>query len=360
MYLPQGFKNTPHLLSFAVVNDDGLLVDANEIGFAIFKPDGKQEFPGIGFRDVTTGEGKVGVGRYYAFDRKDAWMVPDDATIGVWKITWRWKIKASDSFSTFTQEFEVVDKTKFNGFGFRTYLTPTQVRNEGLDATELSDTRLESLILQSQMLVERITQNVYRPVFHTARISGHNSDTLFLDMAIIGIEEIRINNSETALSTNSLAIAFSRTDLDHLFLQKPDYRRNPQIGFQRDVDFFARVAGRMPRGGFDSQMLAQKILGVFGFLESDGTVPQPIQEAMLRLVFVNAPLIDPDNSPIPAGPLIGLGVDRHTETYQITTGTNIRNSITRTRLIDELLRAYKSPLKMATPRAPSRLSRTFF
>jgi hypothetical protein len=364
MYLPAGFQNTDQLLTFHMVDIDGYLVDANSVRFRIFDPAGDRKFPRSGWQDVTNNSGRLGTGRYWAYNTaKDRpWIVPTDATEGTWKVEWRFQETSSSTEQIFFQKFDVVAafdstaNTGFQGLGYRSYLSPRRVRTEGLLAADLSDVRLEELIVDAQDYIERETRQYFRPVFQTMQLDGAHNDKIHLDIPVIAISNVFLNDDfSSAIGREKIAVAFARTDLQHRFQTKPDPRRNPWIGFRAEVGFFE---GQLITGTtrFTSGRRNQRIEGIFGFLESDGTVPRLLENAMLRLVYNTSIVLDPEPAGfVGGGALTRLAVDRHEERFTENKTLNLRSLLATSKEVEEILHRYKAPIKLSAPRQTLRM-----
>lgn len=355
-YLPQGHTNTANLLAFFVVDEDGWLVDPSEIGFRIFDETGTQTFPAVvgNYEDVRSNDGRLGRGRYFAYDDANArgWQVPAAAIAGGWRIEWRWKIESSDAYSTWSEDFDVVASydsgagTGFRGVGYRTYTSPARIRDEGISATQLSDPRMEQLILDAQAYIERETRNLFRPVYDTIRVDGKGAGRMFLGLPIIGADAVLPNSSSEA-TRDALAVAFNRIDYSHLFTPKPDYRRKPSISYRSEVDVFAGTSP-LARGYFRPGRQNQTVRAVWGFVESDGTTPRLIANAALRLVYGTATALDP-NAVSVAGPLKSRTVDRHSESWAEAASGNLKRALAVSKEVEEALMLYKAPIAMSAP-----------
>ncbi|HUX16498.1 MAG TPA: hypothetical protein VMW52_08490, partial [Phycisphaerae bacterium] len=159
-YLPLNYINTEHLLAFNVVDDEGFLVDPEAIEFKIVDSAGANVFPVAGYEDVRTTGGRLGLGRYYAWDESVSaapWTVPAAQAVGIYRIVWRWNLSGNTQ-KTFTEKFEIVLDEQGAGVGFagipyRSYIAPGQLRTENVTATFLSDARMEFLFEVVQALI---------------------------------------------------------------------------------------------------------------------------------------------------------------------------------------------------------------
>lgn len=355
-YLPREFENTPQLLTLQVVNGSGFLKDAVLVEFRILDPTGTLDFPGADYEEVTTGTGHVGTGRYYAYDETNDvdWAPGVAATLGQYTIEWRWRIAASDDLSTWSEHFDVVEARSgtdgFLGFPYRTYVSPDEVRAEGLTDAQATDKRLENLIERAQSYVEDKTQNLFRPVHQELRLSGQNNDRTFLNWPVVGIESVKANWSDSVnVSDSSLVVAFNRSDLAHTYRPNPDHRRNPYIAFVGGRSSI--FAPRVPSDRFAGGSLNQLVSGVWGFLESDGTVPRMIREAMVRLIFASSvSLAVPTSGSGPVGPLKSLLVDGSNRMeWAVPVALQSRSALSTSKEVEEILQMYRTPISLGSP-----------
>lgn len=348
MYLVQGAVNTAQLLSFFVVDTDGWLVDAYAVEYRIIDPDGAQVEPVAGWTDVTS-IGNFDTGAYFAVDpdTEEGWTVPADAAEGTWRIDWRWKeTSAATTWSTWSLRFDVVASYDaltglgFQGLGYRSLISPLRVRAEGLTTADASDLRVEELISEVQAYIEEATRTWFRPVLHTFRMSGPHSHQLFLQVAIIGLTSVTVNRSSATSSHDAIAVNFARTDLTHRFMPKPDARRNPNIAFRRGDTIYSGVTPNSRLPAFAAGALNQEVKGVFGFLESDGTVPALVQRAALRVLYATAVRFSASDVDV-AGPVASETTDRHSVSYASGGGAPAATALARVREVDEIVRMYR-------------------
>lgn len=354
MYLVQGQANTPHLLAFFTVDPDGWLYDPHSIRFRVFGPDGVQVFPTVPDTWETITGYEYDSGHYYAYDTEagDGWAPSADATPGRYTIEWGWTPEAGDTERTARRTFYVESSDDYEGVGWVTYLAPAQVRAEGITADDLSASRLESLIADAQDYIENTTQNVFRPIPQDFTVNGSHSAALFLGLPIIGVRGIYANGSNYSLSSASVYVSHARVDESHRYRANPDPRRNPVV----------RLRGSNGGGQFNwpetfevSRFRAgagnQRIDGVFGFLERDGSVPRQIQEAMLRLIVANAEPLEVGSEPV-AGPVASRTTDRNSITYAVSGAeTSLGWAGATSKRIEEILVRYRRPIavRSSTP-----------
>lgn len=360
-YLPQGYENTEHLLMFSVVDDEGILVDPEAIGFRILDSTGSNVFPVAGYEDVRANEGRLGTGRYWAYDKSvndQPWTVGGAQAVGVYTIEWQWNLTGG-STQTFSEAFEIVDGTAFTGLPYRTYVSPTQVRDEGVDATTLSDSRLEFLLEVIQSIIEERTRNVFRPVYRTIRFDGPQADRIFLGQPIIGIESLSVRDGATFDNT-TLAVAFERADQKHRFRPHPDHRRNPTISLRGDINVFSAGLFTRSIGKFGAGRMNYRLSGVFGFVETDGTVPAMLQDAMLRLVIYAVTTLGDSilgggtsgGSSGGGGPLKKIKAGGYEIEYNVGdsagAASSLNEALLQSRIVEEELKQFRAPQAIQT------------
>jgi len=350
MYLLSSSVNTEQLLNFFVVNSSGFLTDAYLVELKITTIGGSQIHPiAGGWLDVTT-IGRFDTGSYYAVevDGSEGWNVIVGGA-GPHVINWRYKLTASDDYVTWSMKFYVDTSPGIYGYPYRTIISLSEVRDEGLTVSEVSNAKLESLIGLVNDYIEEATQQVFRPTPRTFRVDGPHHERLFLANPIIGIDYVKPDRSTEALEETALAINFTRVDLTYKDRLKPDPRRNPSIALT-PARFYLE-ASRYYRHNpmFGVGRLNHEIKGVFGFLESDGSVPKLIEQAALELVFANVVTLEPGATTTTAGPLIEETTDRHSVRYGSTTASEGSSALATSRRIEEILKAYRSPIGLGAP-----------
>lgn len=354
-YLPQNYQNTTSLLTFFLVDDEGFLIDGNIVEFRIKDESGNAHTPQAGWIEVTT-NGRFDLGSYYAIQECDneGWTVPSTATEGTWSIHWRWKVDASDAYQTWSMSFDVVAKrdetadTGYFGIPYRAIVSPAEIRRHGLTVANATDRRLEELIVEAQSYLELACRQMFRPEVQTLRIQGNESDRLMINLPIIGIDFVKYNRSTSNATRSALAVDFARVDKVVPMVLKPDPRRNPTISFRRWDTIFSTTYP-MGRGKFSTGRLNQLVKGVFGFLETNGTVPLLVKKAATLLVYNTAVAFKVGAVPVPAGPMTSKTVDRHSVSFANTGAASVSSALAKTKEIQEIVRAYRGPLSLASP-----------
>lgn len=342
MYLVQGQRNSPDLLNFHVVDRRGFLADPTEIAYRITDEDGNVV---VAWTDVKT-TGRKTRGWFYAAEAQDVgWLVPAIQAAGLYHIDWAWELNGV--IGGWSEPFHIESTADgLKGLPFRTYVTPTMARDEGVDVARVPDVKFERLLRRIQSYIDRICQQPFVKVWGEHRSVGGNS-MLLLARPVVGVYDIRVADGDdgTVVENTGMAVRFVRCDGSNQFMTDMDHRRNPKIEFESSSGFYAASGGRF------SNKFQYIVTGAFGFVEPDGCVPEAIQDAMLQLLYVNAidaaaageQILDPP----PAGPLVGETIDRHTKRWaqpSLTQNIGPRRSLLSSRKIEELLYAYRRPI----------------
>jgi len=358
-YICRSQINSTELLTLYAVDDDGILYDPETVEFRIWDRTGNvQVFPATGYEDVTT-VGRFGVGSFRAYDTgtSDGWAPASGATIGPYRIDWRFTDSVDETITrTWSQRFDVVDVGL--ELGYWTYLSPSRVRAEGVDSGMLPDDRLLDLIVRAQQYIERECRQAFRPIRQTLKFDGNGGVMIPFSIPIIGVEAVYVNDSDTELPTTSYAVYAYPSLKSDPGPRSPDSRRNPKITMKTR----ASASPFRPGGVFLASPLAGRLLpgpqmhqvpGVYGFLEADGTTPKLIEDAMLRVVLATAVMMDigPGNQGgSVSGPITSEKTDQHEISYgfSYTAGSSDSPLATSPEVL-EILRRYRAPIGIASP-----------
>lgn len=154
------------------------------------------------------------------------------------------------------------------------YASVSDLRAEGVTASEASSSRLRRLIDEASRLIDRVTGWFFEPRLLTLRLSGRGVPTIELPVPPIRLDRLVLGTSELS------------RDPEHLLVVGAPV----QPGF--DTPYMTRRHGRFTRG--HGNVVAE---GLWGFTEDDGTptgrTPLAIRRATMLLVLRNlAPLTD--------------------------------------------------------------------
>ena len=156
------------------------------------------------------------------------------------------------------------------------YTTLAAVRAEGLVVTVVDDPTVTQLIERASRLIDKLTRNFFFQRQGTFVFDGNNSHILHLPNPILSVTKLYINNQTTVEDTDYYKVYNGREAPN-------DHRHNPKIELRYNAEpsiFTGGVATNKFQKGYD-----QTVEGTFGFLESDDSVPLPIQQAALILIM---------------------------------------------------------------------------
>jgi hypothetical protein len=312
----------------------------------VFPPSGKEAVDVS--TDCPTGD-RIETGHYVA-----RYTVPPLSLIGTHEIRWFFKLSPTVAEQQFFEEFEVLPSV-FGSSG--AYVSVSEVRAKGLSDPP-TDSDIQASITLWQSFLERACRQWFRPISLTLEVDGTDSDALHFGVPIISIDEIRINNEETALGTDRFKVYSER--------QMYTDRQNPRIKLvdtfsdRRDI-FTAPI-----RGGRTLFMKGRKnqfIKGTFGYTEVDGSTPELIKHALCKLVIekLTTPIL-PIAGITPPPIISGLKLEEKTDGHQIKFqapggGVNPRApglvGITQDQEILTIIKLFKAPIGVATPAHPS-------
>lgn len=233
------------------------------------------------------------------------------------------------------------------------YITVQDVRDAGVTVAMASDAQVNASILMNQQFIERSCRQWFEPRTITAFVDGNSSDTLHLFVPIISVASMRINDNTNDLDPTQYKVYNGR--------DFPDDRHNPRIKLVRgNTDIFANPFGGERPFVFRKGRQNQRIEGVFGYTEPDGSTPELIQRALLVLVIEKLanPLVgDPvvDLPPGPTGNILRETTDGHTVQYTFVKFGDTRagfSGYTMNREVLTILNMYKGPIgvKVASAR----------
>ncbi len=277
---------------------DGFLIDVEVLEFVIFDKSGanpQQIFPTAGRAVVDTqilcpAGGKISTGHFVA-----AFTVPVDANLGTHSIQWFFRLTAAAPEQTFEEEFEVLAGPV--GAGATGYCSIQDIRDEGIDATVVSDTRLAKLIQLSSRYIDKVTGRFFEPRALTLLLDGRDSHDQLLDIPIIAIDKLEVleQGVQGVPLTGLIDPGNFRVYNRHLTqgLTQPDDRESPKIAFVREGLISRPLSGLthfFPRGRQNI-----RLTGVFGYTDPNGSptgeTPLLISEVCKRLVVRQVPTL---------------------------------------------------------------------
>jgi hypothetical protein len=232
------------------------------------------------------------------------------------------------------------------------YATVTDLRAEGVP-TEIADAQIQPAIDRWSQFIDRACRQFFEAKTLTVDLDGNDSHILFLPFPIISVTSLYLNGQfTTALGTSSYTVYNGRTTGGQ------DDRKNPKIRLVRASSSIYEVPRLNPHGPvFLKGNRNQRIVGSFGYTESDGSTPLLIKRAVMKLTVKSlkngAGLWDElENPPVPGGGVMSETTDGHTITYdafRINPSRPGLSGITGDQEVDRILDLYKAPLAMSVP-----------
>lgn len=231
------------------------------------------------------------------------------------------------------------------------YVTVAEAHAQGVPLT--IDVNILSAALKRQSdFIDRATGQWFESRALSLTLDGSGSRTLMLPVPIIKLEALYINANFERLIDPSLYVVYDRRDAMR------DDRRNPMIklGGNRMTVFDSpdfRIGTCFLPG-----MQNQRLDGTFGFVEPDGTTPDLIKRAVLKLAIKQ---IQPSGSgtlwdEVAAGAgfqgtITSETTDGHSISYNAFQYKPMRaglNGITNDAEVDGIIMLYKAPIKIAS------------
>jgi hypothetical protein len=357
-YLCRSQANKPSILALYAVDSDGFLYDPEAVSFRIVDlSTNTQVFPASGYEDVTT-LGRVDLGVFYAYDHliSGGYTPGSGATVGTHRIDWRFTDAEDDTVTrTWSMKFDIYSAGA--EMDYWTYISPNQVRNEGINTTKLSDLRLLDLMERAQQYIERECRQPFRPVRMEFAWDGNESGFFPMGVPIIGVDNLKVNYSTTELDHDQYAVYFSPSLASDPGWQDRNNRGNPRIQVQTSAasDPFHAFGfnGPFRQGKFGAGAKPHKLKGVFGYVEPDGRTPKLISDAMLRVVLATATkmgLGPGANVSSVSGPITRERTDQHEIEYAFSyTASSMDSPLATSTEVLDVLRRHRAPIGISAP-----------
>lgn len=223
------------------------------------------------------------------------------------------------------------------------YTTLEAVRAAGITVSQASDAAvLEQIVMWSQFM-DRACKQWFEPRYLDIKVDGNGARILWLQVPIIGIDELYMN----ADWVNAVDASYYEV-YNNLGDGVSDDRRNPRIGLSDTMSqsIFTAVSSR---DLFVEGKKNQRVKGTFGFVEPDGSTPGLISRATLKMVvkILGSGSISP--TPSPAGSIVSETTDGHTIRYGSIIGTQKAGTIgiTGDPEVEGIIQLYRAPKAMA-------------
>lgn len=224
------------------------------------------------------------------------------------------------------------------------YISLQDLRDEDISTSELSDERALSLIIGWQAWLERMCGQFFVQREETVDFDGDGSRLLLLPLPIIECTELYINDDfDTPLDTSYYVVYNNNTYIN-------DDRKNPKIKLKRN--FNSRSIYRLTSSYiFEIGDRNQRIVGKWGYVESDGTTPLPIKKAIKMLVIASKEyLSDSDLDQLKVGRIVEEVTDRHRIEYSDLYNRLQTWAPTGLTEVDLVIQSYRRPMRINAPR----------
>jgi hypothetical protein len=223
-----------------------------------------------------------------------------------------------------------------------TIIQVADIRAEGLTVDDITDARIDILSVGWQQWLEDMCGVWFESQSLDMNLDGDGSRVLHLPIPIISLTALYINESTTALSSSYYTVYNRYAPYDD--------RKNPRIKLKRSNSTNIFVGASSSK--FAVGDLNQRVVGDFGYVESDGSAPYLVQRAITQLIIATAELIgDSDIDQLKIGKAIEEVTDRHRIRYSDL--WDELNSYMPTGLteVDQTIRMYKRPIHIAMARS---------
>jgi len=297
----------------------------------VYPPSGRET---VDLNDCPVGH-RLSTGKYVA-----EWTVPSAEPIGIHEVHWFYKETASHPEKTEAFEFVVTLPAALTP-PTDLYVTVQDIRDEGITVAELSDDRALFLTTGWQKWFEARVGQWFTPKDLELEFDGNGSRVLWLPVPIIDVTALYINDDFTnAVDTDNYTV-YNRYVPD-------DDRKNPRIKLKRSTtDIFSAASGYK----FVAGDLNQKVVGSFGYIEEDGSVPYGVWRAIIQLVVTTMEVLsDGDIDAMRSGRVIEEVTDRHRIEFSSLWDDIQQWSPTGLTDVDNALAMYRKPAYVGTPR----------
>lgn len=248
-------------------------------------------------------------------------------------------------YNTITQdESDLSDAVKGDLTG--NYVSVQDLREEGFTEAVMSDARALALVQLWEDYVNQFTGQWFYPLATTLELDGTGSNLLQLSVPIIRVDELRLNDSSYVLPTSQYVAYTGRTPGN-------DDRTNPRIKIKSAASsavesFYQAASTTMLRGVmFKRGEHNQKVTGLFGYVEADGTAPVLIKYAVRKLVSLNSAKLALGGATMLAGPMTKEVTDRHSVSYseKMLPAATLSGDPE----VDRIMARYRRPLVIMAP-----------
>jgi hypothetical protein len=222
------------------------------------------------------------------------------------------------------------------------YLTVTDAKTLGSLPVAVTDDEIVASILVWSEFLDQATRQWFEPRSLDIKVDSHSGRTLFIPIAIISVSALYVNGDFTnAISTSEYEV------YNNLGEGVFDDRKNPRISLS---DTLSNNIYRTSlfTGEFTEGHNNQRVVGLFGWVEPDGSVPLLIEQCVLRLVKSE---LGTSTTTVEGavGPKISETTDGHTIRWQGTSASSSRQGtlgMTNDPYIERAIAFFKTPKAM--------------
>lgn len=211
--------------------------------------------------------------------------------------TIRWRMKLLVTDTTYREWSQAWDTYRI-ATAQPVYALISDMRDQDITTTMISDARARVLLLQASLQVERFTGRRFGARQHVFLADGRGGPMLMFDEPVIAVSELvmgaeSLESTELAIEAESYRV-YNRHLLGQL---TPDDRENPKLEFRLPFDRSQRMAAQLSgwRTRFPEGAQNIRVSGLFGYTEPDGSpagaVPSLITYVTVLLAARNAATI---------------------------------------------------------------------
>lgn len=234
------------------------------------------------------------------------------------------------------------------------YCSIDDLRGEGVSEEEADDLRLLDAIEEATRFVDLACGWFFEPRYLEVSLDGRNLVRLFMNMAIVAVESVRVESEFIPFATapeETILLVYNR----HIRqgLTSPDDRRNPKIELgARFFPYLMSGSYSNRRGSLPFQRGRQnvRVKGVFGFTEPDGSstgrTPLEIRKVTMRLAMRELPPVGSEDAEDAAWRGRLMSESTAGQSYSLGKLASY-GDITGDPEIDRILVHYRRPISMA-------------
>jgi hypothetical protein len=226
------------------------------------------------------------------------------------------------------------------------YATIQDIRDEGVTETELTDARCLSLLNGWQAWLDKMCGgNFFIKKTATVDFDGDGSRLLQLPIFLVTCTNLYVNDDfNNALDSSYYAVYNSNNAI-------VDDRKNPRIKIKtyRSSGSIFVTAGAVNKFIIGEQN--QRVEGIWGHVEADGSTPYPVRNAIKTLVIATKEVMDDaDVDRLKFGKINEEVTDRHRIEYADLFDRLMAWDITGITEVDTVIRAYRRPTLVTSAR----------